>query len=37
MLKNNTSHALINKNPPIGVIGPKKDKDIPIASCMLNK
>ena len=29
MLKNNTSQAQINKSPPIGVIGPRKDKEIP--------
>ena len=32
MLKNKNAHEVINNKPPIGVIGPKKDKEIPIAS-----
>ena len=31
------SHEIINKIPPIGVIGPSNDKLIPINSCKDNK
>ena len=30
-------HEIINKIPPIGVIGPSNDKLIPINSCIDNK
>jgi len=37
MLKNNIIQALINKSPPIGVIGPRKDKEIPSVCWRLNR
>ena len=37
MLKNNINQALINKSPPIGVIGPRIDNEIPIKSCKDNR
>ena len=37
MLKNNIIHALINNNPPIGVIDPKKDNENPKMPWRLNR
>ena len=37
MLKNNIIHALINNNPPMGVIAPKKDNESPKMPWRLNR
>jgi len=37
MLKNNIIQALINNSPPMGVIGPRKDKETPKVFWRLSK
>ena len=37
MLNNKIIHELTSNKPPIGVIGPKNDKEAPNMYCVLNK